>query len=190
MRTDEKIVYLVQCMKGHLYGVAPGTILEERCAEHFALGYRDAMCLSEKECTGCVEDRRRDLERNANMCGLAGCSGDESECAKKGGCSYVREYRTVQDSPYHDMTRGVSRGHTLLDNPDSRADVRRDQIDYDRALRCDQEENAQKVEEAARKAAKAKCRRCNHPFECHSVERGCANGTKKGKICACPGLVR
>jgi|GEM_PF-5682289 len=73
-------MFYVQCMAGHVFEVPERSELEAKCAERAASGFLDALCLSEKECPECVEDRRGFLQNALSKCAWGNCPTGRDEC--------------------------------------------------------------------------------------------------------------
>jgi len=186
---SKAVVYLARCMSDHVYEVIPGSALEKECKEREAAGFLDAIALPFVQCPNCLEDKRTQLNRDANSCGMVGCVrfNTYEECRKNGRCIFWVDLINLPESKYFSMLRGIP-SYDVLEDPEFTKDMKRDQIDFKAERRRKQEEGARADADSAKKAAGARCSRCNHPAKDHTGA-SCGAPTKKGRACACPRLV-
>ena len=191
--------YLAQCMLGeHIYEVVGGSTLEKECIEREGEGFLDAIVLSVKQCPNCLEERRIQLGHDANLCAEAGCAGFATykECRENGGCLFVTELKTLKESEYSGMLRGMPRveqeeeniDYDVFGDPEFNQDMQRGWVDYEHALHLEREQRSRAAATSAQRAAEVKCRRCKHPAKDHK-RTSCGASTKKGSVCGCPGLI-
>ena len=85
--------YSWQCPAGHSGEIPENSRLEYRAKKRAANGFLDAICLSDKECPQCQEDRIEHLRAEVRVCDDAGCPMAEGDC--KNGCMAAIELRQI-----------------------------------------------------------------------------------------------
>jgi hypothetical protein len=109
METTTAPKYNVQCMRGHVAEVLPGTELEKRCIERENKGYIDALCLGPNDCIQCVGDAQYDQDRELDNADSFCFSTDPDHDLFCQGCltpeEIAEKFPPIPDSQYDKQMR-------------------------------------------------------------------------------------